>query len=196
MPRLVDVSRIDVGLHLLDMSGQAIGVQPLASTVRLAARGNEPAFASLVAAYHADMARVAYGTCRDRTMAEDAVQAAWLVAWRKLGSVRDLSRVRAWLLRVTANEARQLVRRRGRVVEIKIDPPGDPRTDPASRVDHLDLHRALAHLDLDDRAILAMHYGARLSPQELGDAVGASPEAARKRLWRATQRLREELRDA
>ncbi|HJW21173.1 MAG TPA: sigma-70 family RNA polymerase sigma factor, partial [Candidatus Limnocylindrales bacterium] len=137
------------------MSGQAIGGQTLVSTVRLATMGDEAAFASLVAAYHADMARVAYVACGDRATAEDAVQAAWLVAWRKLRSLRDAGRIRAWLLAVTANEARQLVRRRGRVVELDLDPPSDPSTDPSRRVDRLDLRRALAHLSADDRSILA-----------------------------------------
>ena len=84
----------------------------LASTVALAGAGDEAAFSQLVAAYHADMARVAFVACGDRELAEDAVQSAWLVAWKKLHSLRDPDRVRPWLLAVTANEARQLLRRR------------------------------------------------------------------------------------
>src|SRR5512135_2569680 len=101
------------------MDGQAIAGQTIAATVALAGAGDEAAFARLVAAYHADMARLAFVVCGDRELAEDAVQAAWLVAWRKLRSVRDADRVRPWLLSVTANEARQIVRRRrGPIVEI------------------------------------------------------------------------------
>jgi RNA polymerase sigma-70 factor, ECF subfamily len=178
------------------MNGQAMGGQTVASTVALAGAGDEAAFARLVVSYHADMARVAFTVCGDRELAEDAVQSAWIVAWRKLHSLRDPDRVRPWLLTVTANETRQLVRRRrGPVVEIDVDAPGDPRGDPSNTVERLDLRRALAHLSPDDRVLLAMHFAVDLSPGELATVVGTSASTARKRLSRAIDRLRKELRD-
>jgi len=178
------------------MNGQVMGGQRVVTTVQLAGAGDEVAFAQLVAAYHADMARVAFVACGDRELAEDAVQSAWLVAWRKLHSLRDPDRVRPWLLSVTANEARQIVRRRrGPVVEIDVEIPGDARGDPSAGIERLDLRRALAHLSADDRALLAMHYVVDLSSDELGAAVGTSPSTARTRLSRAVDRLRKELRD-
>ena len=178
------------------MNGQAMGNQTVASTVALAGAGDEAAFARLVATYHADMARVAFVACGDRDLAEDAVQSAWLVAWRRLHSLRDPDSVRPWLLAVTANEARQLLRRRhGPVVEIDVEAPGDNRNDPSAGIERLDLRRALAHLSPDDRALVAMHYVIDLSSDELAAAVGTSPSAARMRLSRIVDRLRKELRD-
>ena len=178
------------------MNGQAMGSQRVASTVALAGAGDEAAFAQLVATYHADMARVAFAACGDRQLAEDAVQSAWLVAWRKLHSLRDPDRVRPWLLSVTVNEARQIVRqRRGPVIEIDVEAPGDARRDPSAGIERLDLRRALAHLSPDERALVALHYAIDLSSEELGAAVGTSPSAARMRLSRIVDRLRKELRD-
>jgi len=179
------------------MNGQAVSHQPVAATVELAGEGDEAAFARLVEAYHGDMARVAFVACGDRELVEDAVQSAWLVAWRKLHSLRDPERVRPWLLSVTVNETRQLVRRRrGPVVELDLEVPGDPRGDPSSSIERLDLRRALAHLSPDDRALLAMRYVADLGSDELGRAVGTSASTARTRLCRIVDRLRKELRDA
>ena len=173
-----------------------MGGQQVATTVALAGAGDEAAFSLLVATYHADMARVAFIACGDRELAEDAVQSAWLVAWRKLHSLRSPDRVRPWLLTVTSNEARQLLRRRhGPVVEIDVEAPGDPRDDPCGGVARVDLRRALAHLSSDDRAVLALHFGVDLSSDELAAALGTSPSTARKRLSRAVERLRKELRD-
>jgi len=178
------------------MNGQAMGSPTVASTVALAGAGDEVAFAQLVATYHADMARVAFVACGDRELAEDAVQSAWLVAWRKLRSLRDPDRVRPWLLAVTANEARQLLRRRhGPVLEIDVDVAADRRADPSTGVERIDLRRALAHLSPDDRALLAMRYVVDLDSDELGAAVGTSPSTARTRLSRIVDRLRKELRD-
>jgi len=178
------------------MNDQAMSSRTVASTVALAGAGDEAAFAQLVATYHADMARVAFAACGDRDLAADAVQAAWLVAWRKLRSLRHPDRVRPWLLAVTANEARQLLRRRrGPVVEIDVDVAADRRADPSTGIERLDLRRALAHLSPDDRALVAMHYVIDLSSDELGAAVGTSPSAARMRLSRIVDRLRKELCD-
>ena len=178
------------------MSGQTVGGTTIASMVALAGAGDEAAFAQLVSTYHADMAQVAFAACGDRELAEDAVQSAWLVAWRKLRSLRDPDSVRPWLLAVTANEARQIVRRRrGPVIEIDVEIPGDARGDPSAGIERLDLRRALAHLSADDRALLAMHYVVDLSSDELGAAVGTSASTARTRLSRAVDRLRKELRD-
>jgi len=178
------------------MSGQAVSGTTIASTVALAGAGDEAAFAELVSTYHADMARVAFIACGDRDLAADAVQSAWLVAWRKLRSLRDPDRIRPWLLAVTANEARQILRRRhGPVVEIDVQVPGDPRADPSTGIERVDLRRALAHLSPDDRALLALHFVVELGSDELGSAVGSSPSAARMRLSRIVDRLRKELRD-
>jgi RNA polymerase sigma factor (sigma-70 family) len=178
------------------MNGQTMGSQTVASTVALAGAGDEAAFAQLVATYHADMARVAFTACGDRELAADAVQSAWLVAWRKLHSLRNPDRVRPWLLSVTANEARQIVRRRrGPVIEIDVEAPGDARGDPSTGLERLDLRPALARLSDDDRAVLGLHYGVDLTSDELAAALGTSPSTARKRLSRAIDRLRKELRD-
>jgi RNA polymerase sigma-70 factor, ECF subfamily len=178
------------------MNGQTLGGQGVAFTVALAGAGDEAAFARLVATYHADMARVAYVACGDRELAEDAVQSAWLVAWRKLGSLHHPDRVRPWLLSVTVNEARQLVRRRhGPVLEITTQATGDAGSDPSNGIERLDLRRALAHLSPEERALLAMRYVVDLSSDELARAVGTSPSTARTRLCRLVDRLRKELRD-
>ena len=79
-----------------------------------AAAGDEVAFAAIVLAHHEDMRRVCVAVAGDETVADDAVGAAWAIAWRKLGSVRDPGRLRPWLVSIAVNEARQLLRSRRR----------------------------------------------------------------------------------
>ena len=167
------------------------------SDVELAADGDEVAFARLVAAHHADMARVAYVITGDGALAQDAAQSAWLIAWGKLRSVRDPLRVRQWLLSIAVNEARQIVRRRRRVPVIEIDPsqPANARTDPAVGIARIDLVRAMSSLSTDDRALLALRYVAGLDAAELGALTGRSASGTRARLSRLTARLRGELGD-
>ena len=72
-----------------------------AGLMRLAADGDEVAFARIVDAHHADMSSVCFViTGGDADLAEEAVQSAWLIAWRKLHTVRDPERLRPWLVSV------------------------------------------------------------------------------------------------
>src|SRR6476659_8861965 len=105
-----------------------------ATTVADAAAGDADALARIVGAHHDDMARICFVICGNQDLAQDAVQAAWPIAWRKLGSLRDPERLRPWLMAVAANEARQILRRQRRhqVVEIEIADVGSPQGDPAA----------------------------------------------------------------
>jgi RNA polymerase sigma-70 factor (ECF subfamily) len=162
-----------------------------------AAAGDEVAFAQIVTSYHEDMRRVCVVVCGDESIAEEAVASAWTIAWRKLGSVRDPLRLRPWLVSVSVNEARQILRSRRRraVVEVDIEsraarPTGD---DPASGIPAMDLRNALARLDPADRALIAMRYVAGLDSDEIALATGRSPSGARARISRLLDRLEREL---
>jgi RNA polymerase sigma-70 factor (ECF subfamily) len=179
------------------MDGIASGSAIDRSDAELAADGNEAAFARLVADHYGDMARVAYVITGDRALAEDALQAAWISAWQKLRGLREPSRIRPWLLAIAVNEARQVMRRRRRVVVMSIDPEvrAAPRTDPAAGIERIDLQRAIARLSPDDRALLALRYLAGLDMNEIAALTGRSASGTRGRLSRLTTRLRGELDD-
>lgn len=170
----------------------------MAEFVPLAAAGDEAAFTRLVAAFNADMARVAYVICGgDRELAQDAVQSAWTIAWGRLRSLREPGRVRAWLLSVTANEARQLLRRQRRVVAVGMEYLEDrvvtPGPDASAR--SLDVAALVARLSPDERALVGLRYAAGLDSGEIGALLGISASGVRSRLDRLLDRLRAELAD-
>ncbi|MGZ4273214.1 MAG: RNA polymerase sigma factor [Solirubrobacteraceae bacterium] len=170
----------------------------MSAALQEAVAGDEAAFARIVAAYHGDMVRVAYGVCGDPDMAVDAVQGAWLIAWRKLRTVREPDRLRSWLVAVAANEARHLVRHRrtGPVVELMVEPAGAAMTDPSDGIRRLDLVNALRSLKPDERSLIAMRYGAELDSTEIAPLLGISASGVRVRLSRIMGELRKELGDA
>ena len=175
--------------------------QTIASdVVALAAHGDEAAFTRIVGAHHADMLKVCVAVCGDTSVAEEAVQAAWALAWRRLPSLRDADRLRPWLVSIAANQARDLLRKRRRqpVVELSVADleQGSGRGDPSSRSGDIDLRNAMAKLDPADRALVALRYVAGLDSTELSRALGLSPSGTRARLARILERLRTELGDA
>ena len=151
----------------------------VATTVRLAADGDEVAFARLVAEHHAAMARVAYVVTGDAEMTRDAVQSAWSIAWSRLHSLRDPDQVRAWLVAIAANEARHAVRRERRTTIVDISEAVDRHgsSDPADLISVVDLERALRKLGPDDRALLALRFVAGLDSTEIAAQLGSRHRA-------------------
>jgi DNA-directed RNA polymerase specialized sigma24 family protein len=99
---------------------------------------------------------------------------------------------------VAANEAKKSLRKRGRrvVVESLSVGFGAPvGVDPETGIDAVDLRKALARLDADERALLAMRYVAGFNATELAEAIGITPSGVRNRLERLTARLRQDLAD-
>ena len=172
--------------------GQAAAIE---ATVRSAATGDEIAFARIVAEHHAAMARVAFVITGDPETTLDAVQSAWAIAWRRMKSLRDPSQVRAWLVAIAANEARQAMRRRRRerVVDISDDIARAEGDQLDASADVVDLGRALRGLKPEERSLLALRYAAGLDSSEIARQIGMSASGVRSRLARLLERLREDL---
>ena len=76
--------------------------------------GDESAFAWIVETFSSDMAQVCLVVVGDLELADEAVAAAWPIAWRTLSRLRDPERLRSWLISIAANQARQMARARRR----------------------------------------------------------------------------------
>ena len=176
-----------------------LGLSP--ALIASAAAGDRAAFGRIVAEHHDDLVRVAYLVSGDADLAHDATQAAWTIAWRKLPSLREPEHLRAWLSTIAANEARQLLRRRGRtrVREIDIALVGDgptASTAGAGRDETIDLMRALDRLAGEDRR----DPGHALRPRphvrrRSGGRSGCRRPASGRVSARAIARLRKDLGD-
>jgi RNA polymerase sigma factor (sigma-70 family) len=163
-----------------------------------AAAGDEYAFRCIIAAHHDDMRRVCVYVAGDHAIADEATQAAWVIAWKKIGSVREPARLRPWLMAVAANEAKQLLRKRRRRAEIEIiaDASSEPGgRDPATGVSGIDLRAAMSRLHPADRELIALRYVAGFDSNELAIATGMKPGTVRQRLRRLLDRLRKDIND-
>lgn len=170
-----------------------------AGTAQLLARartGERAAFTELVEQYHAELVRIAYAITGDLDAARDSAQLAWIKAWQGLPNVREPGRLRAWLIAIAANEARQYLRARRRRQVREIAPRReDELAGPSSTTsaDRLDLAGALVRLEPADRGLLAMRYLAGLTAEEIGVATGLTASGVRTRLSRLMARMREDL---
>jgi DNA-directed RNA polymerase specialized sigma24 family protein len=81
-----------------------------AGLLTAAAAGDELAFERIIVEHHDDMRRVAKYITRDPALADEATQAAWLIAWKKIGKVHDEAHLRPWLVSIAAYEAKRVLR--------------------------------------------------------------------------------------
>ena len=133
--------------------------------------------------------------------AEDLAQEALLRAVRSLGTYQpSRGPVEAWLWRIVVNAARDSASRRQRLRELtqRLGLLARPESESVEeevlgRLRDTDLRTQLRGLALRDRTVIALRYGVGLDTDEVGAAIGLSPESAGKAIRRALARLRARL---
>ncbi|MEQ9568903.1 MAG: RNA polymerase sigma factor [Longimicrobiales bacterium] len=174
--------------------------EPDVGLVDAARRGDPAAQDRLVSLHHEVAWRVAVGVLKDEDAAADAVQNAFLKAFRNLDGFRGESRFRTWLLSIVVNEARGALRRRTRRRESGLDDVG-PVADEARPVDHDvvmrdEARRARAlveELPEKQRLAVTLRIDEGLSFREIGELIGSSEGAARVNYHHGIRRLREKM---
>ena len=89
-----------------------------AELAALASAGDTSAFAQIMRRNNQTMFRTARSILRDDAEAEDAVQEAYVLAWRSAGSFRGDSKLSTWLVRIVVNESLTRLRRHRRRAEV------------------------------------------------------------------------------
>lgn len=161
--------------------------------VARARRGDGAAFAELLRPEYRSAVRLAYALLHDLDEAEDAVQEAALKAWRKLGNLRAGSPLRPWFFAIVANQCRSLRRSKWWSTRSSDQAP-ERETEISDVAAAIDLRRAVAHLEYDQRLVLVLRYYVDMPVDEIALTLGISPKAARSRIERAVHHLRPMLR--
>ncbi|HEY0829592.1 MAG TPA: sigma-70 family RNA polymerase sigma factor [Candidatus Dormibacteraeota bacterium] len=157
-------------------------------------RVDEQSFTVLLVPLVQPAYRLACALLHDGPAAEDVVQDASVIAWRKFGRLGDRSRLRAWFLGIVANECRNAKRRRWfmsvglGLPELLAVASGENRI-----VDRADLRQALRQLPYEDRLVVSLYFYLDMPLPEIAAVAGTSVGAARARLYRAIRRLRPDL---
>lgn len=138
--------------------------------------------------------RMACAMLHDEQAAEDAVQEASIIAWRKFKKLSDPTALRPWFFKIVANECRNAGRRgwRSRVV-LGLPSHLSVASIDESAVSRADLRQALLQLRHQDRLVVVLYYYFDLPLREIGAIAGISATAVRNRLYRSVRRLRPDL---
>lgn len=138
----------------------------------------------------------------DEATAEDVVQASLELAWRNLGTLRDRSALKAWLVKIVMNQALTVRRRAARSAEylrytartFETTLANARAAEATSVVENLfDLRSAIRALPIEQRSVIVLHYYLDMSIAEIAAMLEISPNTIKKRLGTALRRLRESL---
>jgi len=195
------------------MSGIAVAPAPIeseddAALAARVARADIGAFETLMRRYNRRLFRLARATLRDDAEAEDALQDAYLLAYRRIGQFRGDAALGTWLSRLVLNECLGRIRRtrrRDNVVPM-VAPPDDmdldtmarsPEEGPDGAAVRSEM-RTLIERKLDElpdafRTVFVLRAVEELSVEETAATLGLPEATVRSRHFRARSLLREAL---
>jgi len=162
---------------------------------RLAARGNQRAFAVVYERYHQVLYRYCRSILRNDADAQDALQSTFMRALSALKRDQRSAPLRPWLFRIAHNEAISVMRRRGRGEESLVDaslPSAASAEDQAGeRARMAVLLSDLGALPERARSALVMRELSGLSHEEIAIALETTPGAAKQAIFEARRGLQE-----
>jgi len=180
--------------------------------IRQAQRGDRAAFEQLVRLHEGGVLRLALQMVRSEEEAKDIYQEAFLKIYRSLGRFRFESRFSTWVYRVVMNVCLDHLRRAGarREVQAPETEPGQadffhtvpeerPELDPERALQGQEVRRrlqaALTRLSPRERLVFELKHYQGMKLRAIGDYCGTSEQTAKNCLFRATQKLRLELKE-
>ncbi len=188
--------------------GRPLDAEDEATVVRRAAAGDRLAFEWIMRRHNRRLYRLARASLRDDTEAKDALQEAYLCAYRSLAQFRGESALVTWLARIVQNECmarqRRAARRRNVVPMTSLDSHLEAVTsvadggEPPDRAVagaqmHAILERAVNELPESLRLVFVLRSVEELSVEETAQCLAITAESVRTRHFRAKGLLREAL---
>ena len=178
------------------------------SLVRDVRRGSPTAFGAMMRRYNRRLYRTARAILKDDSLAEDALQEAYLAAFRHMDEFRGDAALGTWLTRIVVNQALQALRRtrRDRVVvpfedsdaqHEALNVADSPDTGPENMLLRSQTRRLIERnidaLPEGYRTVFVLREVEDLTVEETAAALDIPAATVRTRLFRAKARLRESL---
>jgi RNA polymerase sigma-70 factor (ECF subfamily) len=169
--------------------------------VKASRSGDVDAFCVLVRRHRDAFARFAARMLGSVDDADDALQSAFMRAFRNLSACRDPERFRAWMYRIVINECRTLATRRAARERRLVRDEGVLASLVATVHDdgsvlRDEIQRAVDRLEPGQREAFLLKHVEELSYEEMVELTGVRTSALKMRVKRACERLREILEGA
>ena len=173
-----------------------------ARLVHLGRAGDRDAFGRLVARYQGGVCALAFSACGDVAHSQDLAQETFVIAWRKLGDLKEPAKFKFWLFGIGRNLINNSVRRQTRnplagaeSLDENLAAPAaaNPAGQAISREEQEILWRSLERIPETYREPLILFYREQESIERVAATLDLTEEAARQRLSRGRKLLQEQI---
>ena len=175
-----------------------------AELVKKSQLGDKNAFEELVRRHQELVFSLAYKLTGNRELANDVAQEAFIRAWKAIQKFRGDSTFSTWIYRITVNTAWTLRKKAKKHYSLNIEDTQEPvvideKKDPEFLAINSDLSsvlkKALEQIPIEQRIIVELKNIEGRSHKEIAEILGISVTAAKVRLHRAHQKLRQILEE-
>ena len=143
---------------------------------------------SIVRTYADMIYKIAYRYTRQSADAEDVFSEVWLIYFKKDRAFESEEHRKAWLIRVTINAAKELLRRRTYPEEVD-ERVAEPAADE-SREELLDLRQAVERLKPEYREVICLYYLQDLPVKMIAAILEQNENTVKTHLMRGREQLR------
>lgn len=153
-------------------------------------------FRALLDKYQDMIYRIALNYTKNDADAQDICQETFLRLFRREISFESENLRRAWLIRVTINLSKNLLRSKWhRIMQEEFQPEMMTQNGPDAEPEGASVTEAMGRLSASDRTILHLYYYEEYGTDEIAKILEIRESAVRKRLSRARKRLAVQLKE-
>ncbi len=179
-----------------------LGTASDAELIQLSVQGDQNSYGQIVERYQSLVCTIANSRCGNLALSEDLAQDAFILAWQKLGDLKDISKFKSWIGSIVRNLANRAMQQSvnsvnrathlDAVAEISTE-NSSPEERVVSAEEETLVWQALADIPENYREPLVLFYREEHSIARVAAALELSEDAVKQRLSRGRNMLRQHV---
>ena len=163
--------------------------------VKLAKKGDKPAFDEVIRLCVPDMFRIAMSILRNKDDADDAVCDTVVKAYESIQKLNECEFFKTWIIRILINQANAIYKKRNKVVFLN-DMTSEPQHEDSYDLGNDELNTAVSDLSLELRTVITLYYYQDMKIKEVASVMQIPQGTVKWRLSKAKSILKKKLSEA
>jgi RNA polymerase sigma-70 factor (ECF subfamily) len=167
----------------------------LIELVKLAKKGDKPAFDEIIRLCVPDLFRIAMSILNNKDDADDAVCETVARAYESIHKLKECSFFKTWIIRILINRANTAYKKRSKIIYLN-DINSEPQYEDAYDLGDSELSAAVAGLSPELRTVIALYYFQDMPIKEIASILRIPQGTVKWRLSKARSILKEKISEA
>lgn len=165
--------------------------------VKQAKKGNKQAFEELILLYHQDLYKIAKVKLVLEEDINDAIQETIISAYQSINSLHNVSKFKAWLIKILINKSNEICRKKKRENNISFESiEADKYISQTYNIEsNLEFYNILECLNIDERTIIVLYYVEGYKPKEISKILHINCNTIRSKLLRSKNKIKNNLKE-